>query len=393
MIKYSLGIDISKSDFHACINTIDQAQVVRVKSSCKCSNSPGGFAKLTSWLDKHHKEKGIPLVICMEATGIYYEHLALYLYRKNYQVSVILPNRAKKYLQSEGLKSKNDKIDAQGLARMGAEKCLKLWQPMDGYFYRLRQLTRQHQSLQELKTAVGSQLHAAAYSMYPDDLVIGQLKALISTLDDQIKGVEVALSSHIAAKEEVSQKVNNICRIKGVGLLSIAVILAETNGFALFENSRQLVSYSGYDVVENQSGKHSGKTRISKKGNSRIRRILHMPAFNAVRFSKGKGPFDQLYVRTMNRHGKKMKSYVAVQKKLLVLIYSLWKSGKPYNPDYGARRTGEGEQEPSSLHSGPAAMKAKKPVDIKENSATQRAALHKVDLLSKVSQYASSLQE
>ena len=52
-----------------------------------------------------------------------------------------------------------------------------------------------------------------------------------------------------------------------------------------FANQRQLVSYAagppgGYDVVENQSGNRSGKTRISKKGNSRIRRILHLPAFN-----------------------------------------------------------------------------------------------------------------
>ena len=51
-------------------------------------------------------------------------------------------------------------------------------------------------------------------------------------------------------------------------------------------NQRQLVSYAGYDVIENQSGNRSGKTRISKKGNSRIRRILHLPAFNAVRFGE-----------------------------------------------------------------------------------------------------------
>jgi transposase len=56
--------------------------------------------------------------------------------------------------------------------------------------------------------------------------------------------------------------------------MSAVTVIAETNGFTLFENSKQLVSYAGYDVVENQSGKRVGKTSISKKGNYRIRRII-----------------------------------------------------------------------------------------------------------------------
>ena len=108
--------------------------------------------------------------------------------------------------------------------------------------------------------------------------------------------------------------------------------MAETNGFTGFDNQRQLVSYAGYDVVENQSGKRVGKTRISKKGNSRIRRILHMPALNAVRFQE---PTCQaLYQRVMQRSGIKMKAYVAVQKKLLILAFALWNSDTKYEPSY-----------------------------------------------------------
>ena len=62
------------------------------------------------------------VVIVMEATGIYYEQVAMCLFKRNYAVSVVLPNKAKKYLQSLGLKSKNYSIDAQGLSRMGAEQ-------------------------------------------------------------------------------------------------------------------------------------------------------------------------------------------------------------------------------------------------------------------------------
>ncbi|WP_415711194.1 transposase, partial [Flavobacterium branchiophilum] len=95
---------------------------------------------------------------------------------------------------------------------------------------------------------------------------------------------------------------------------------------------KQLVSYAGFDVVERESGTSVGKTKISKKGNSRIRRALFMPAFLAIKYKEK--PLVDLYERTFAKHGIKMKSYVAVQKKLLVLIYHIWKKNELYNPDY-----------------------------------------------------------
>lgn len=328
MIKYCLGVDVSKKDFHCCLSVIDQTQKVSVKGSRKFSNNKEGFKELHTWTQKQHKAPSIPLVVVMEATGIYYEQLALYLFQSGYALSVVLPNKAKKYLQSTGLKSKTDKIDAQGLARMGAEQRLELWQPMEAFFYELRALTRQHQSLQELKTSLTNQQQAQQLGMQVSKLVAKQLKALVATLDKQLAALQAAIQKHIASNAGVQQRVNNICRIKGLGWLSVAVVLAETNGFALFQNSRQLVSYAGYDVVENQSGNHRGRTRISKKGNARIRRVLHLPAFNMIRYEQT--PFLGLYTRTLEKHGQKMKSYVAVQKKLLVVIYALWKQNKPY---------------------------------------------------------------
>ncbi|MCY7290994.1 MAG: hypothetical protein LH615_02320, partial [Ferruginibacter sp.] len=67
---------------------------------------------------------------------------------------VVLPNYAKKFLQASGLKSKNDKIDAKGLAQMFAERSFRLWAPLGKFYYHLRGLTRQQESLQEIKTGV-----------------------------------------------------------------------------------------------------------------------------------------------------------------------------------------------------------------------------------------------
>ena len=125
---------------------------------------------------------------------------------------------------------------------------------------------------------------------------------------------------------------DQITKIKGVGEQTVAVIISETYGFELFKNAKQLISYAGYDVVENQSGNRVGKTKISKKGNSRIRRAMFMPAFGVVKAKQTS--FYNLYCRTFDKHKIKMKSYVAVQKKLLTTIYALWRKDEEFDNNY-----------------------------------------------------------
>lgn len=345
MLKYSFGIDISKNDFHACLSAIDARQQVKVKASRKFSNNQQGFKELLVWLARHRKEVNVPLVIVMEATGVYYESCAMFLFKAGFQVSVVLPNKAKKYMQAVGLKTKNDKIDALGLARMGAEQALALWQPMDEFFYTLRALTRHHQSLQELKTNVNNQLHADEHSIYSNKKVMKQLKKLIDTIEKELQETEQEIDKQLYSNPEIAKKVRHITDMKGMGNLTVATILAETNGFALFTSIGQVVSFAGYDVIENQSGNRSGKTKISKKGNSHIRRALHMPAFSVVRYNTGQ--FKTFFERILARQGQKMKAYVAVQKKLLVLIYTLWKKNEAFMPKAPKNTSGEREPVPS----------------------------------------------
>lgn len=332
VVKYSLGIDISSRTFDSNLSVIDSDQNVKVVASHKFANTQIGFAECRKWITKHWKQKDIRLVVTMEATGVYYENCALFLFRKGYTVAVVLPNKAKKYLQSTGLKSKNDKIDAKGLARMGAEQSLRSWEPMTEFFYQLREFTRQQQSLQEHKTILLNQIHANENGMFLNAMVMKQLKSLVALIEKQIQNTEAAIEKHVASNSDIAAKVKNITKVKGLGTLTVATLIAETNGFALFYNARQLVSYAGYDIVESQSGTHTGKTRISKKGNSRIRRALHMPALSVILCKQT--PFFNLFERTLERHNVKMKSYVAVQKKLLVVVYALWKKNEAYDNNY-----------------------------------------------------------
>ena len=56
-----------------------------------------------------------------------------------------------------------------------------------------------------------------------------------------------------------------------------------------------------------------------------------MPAFSVVTYKTG--PFFELYERVYNRTKIKMKAYVAVQRKLLILIYTLWKKNESFRPE------------------------------------------------------------
>ncbi|OCB71794.1 transposase [Flavobacterium piscis] len=344
-LKYSVGLDVSSKKINACMSCIDEKQKVIVKSSTVISNNKKGFKILQDWVLKHVKEN-VPVVVCMEATGIYHENCAYYLFEKGFSVSIILPNKAKKYLEAIGLKSKNDSIDAKGLSQMGAEQCLDTWQPMGTFFYELRLYTRQHQNVTELKTVLKNQFDALSFAMHQVDPVTNQLKETIILFDKQLKELEKVINNHIKSDAKIAERVANILEIKGIGILTLATILAETNGFELFNNYKQLVSYAGYDVVEAQSGTRVGKTKISKKGNSRIRRAMHMPSLVVIKCEVK--PFKELFERTYNKHGIKMKSYVAVQKKLLTMIYYMWKKKERFEPNY-IKSIQEKEQKSFSL--------------------------------------------
>jgi len=331
LLKYLIGIDVAKDKFDACLISLDNSLAIKVHSTHKFPNTPAGFKETIVWIKKFCKEQ-IPVEILMEATGVYHEKLAIYLTEQKRKVFVVLPNKSHKYLQSLGLKSKNDTIDAKGLAIMCSHGQFNEWKPIAKYFYELRLLTRHYESIQGTRIGFMNQLHALKHSGYSSKEIIKQLEKNITIFEKQLKDIKKLIEKHLASDENIKRKVSQICKIKGLDTLSIATVLAETNGFELIKNIGQLVSYAGYDVIENQSGNHIGRTKISKKGNSRIRRILHMPSLITVKYKEP--AFSSLYYRIYNKTNMKMKGYVAVQRKILELIYTLWKKDEAYDPDF-----------------------------------------------------------
>jgi transposase len=338
-IKYCVGIDVSKDLLEVCFSQMDSQQTVSVKATRTFANRLGGWKSLCRWI-KRLSTQDIPLWLVMEATGVYYEGAAYYLKAQTYQVSVVLPNKSKNYMKSLNLKSKTDALEARALAQMGLERKMKPWKGYTPIMLNLKRLCRERQTLVEDKVAVSNQLHAHKYSQQPDKKTIQRARQRIRLLEKQIQEIDQQVKQTLEQDPDLKAKVQQVCTIKGISILTAVTIISETNGFELIENKAQLVSYAGYDVVERTSGTTvKGKTRISKKGNSHIRRALHYPALSAARFDHN---LNALYGRVLERNPKiKMIALVAVQRKLLVLIYTLFKNNTTYDPNYANRKAME----------------------------------------------------
>jgi len=135
-----LGIDLSKETFHACLLS-DRADAKKV-----FPNTPKGFEQLTTWLKNRH---AADVRICMEATGAYWEALALYLHGLEQHVSVINPARIKAFAQSELLRTKTDAVDAALIARFCKSQSPELWVPPPAEIRVLQALMRHYDHLKD----------------------------------------------------------------------------------------------------------------------------------------------------------------------------------------------------------------------------------------------------
>jgi transposase len=268
----------------------------------------------------------------MEATGVYHESLAYYLEENGYEVSVVLPNKISNYFRTLEVKTITDRTASEAIARFGLERKLDRWKRPKQIFKSLKQLTRERDQIVEIRTITKNQLHAEKAEAFPNPSSLARIKSHITFLDKQVAAILKEITAVIKKDNEVSDSIETICSIPGVGRLTAATVLAETNGFELIRNTRQLTSYAGLDVREKQSGTSvKGKPKISKKGNRHLRKAMHLPALAAIRHEKR---FKAVFVRLVSKHGIKMKAAVAVQRKLLEMIYTVYSKTTAYDKNY-----------------------------------------------------------
>lgn len=331
MIKQCVGIDVSQKEIDVTFGVYGLDQSIKHIESRKFKNTIKSFPIFLKWAMKLSK-KEIPLFFVMEATGVYHEHLACFLFDKQQKVIVVLPSRASRYAKTLEVKTITDKEASKSLTTMGLEKKMDLWiKPNAGYNY-LKQLTREREQLQKERVVNNNQIHSESKSAWFDKASIKRAKCRIKLIDSQIKEIETEIQLFIKSDPDLNKKIQFMVSIKGIGIITAAIVVGETNGFSTIKNKRQLVSYTGYDIVRKDSGTsvHS-KPRISKKGNRHIRKAMHFPALSSIRNDEVR---KNEFIRIVQKHGIKMKAAVAIQRKLLVLMYTLWKKEEFYDSNF-----------------------------------------------------------
>lgn len=331
ILKQVVGIDVAQKELVVSLGRLLEDLSVGLYASKTFSNNQKGHISLMDWVRKM-SDSGIAIQFVMEATGVYHETLAYCLADRSYNVVVVLPNKIANYFRTLEVKTINDYTAAEAIARFGLERKLDNWQKPDPTFKKLRQLCREREQIVVTRTVAKNQLHAEKAESEPNSGTVQRLKQHILFLSKQEKQVKDEIHVLIKSKAELAQEVKVITSLPGVGVLTAATALAETNGFELVRNRKQVTSYAGLDVREKQSGTSvKGKSSISKRGNRYLRKAMHLPALAAIRHDP---KFKSLFIRLVQKHGIKMKAVVAVQRKLLEMIYTIHKTKSPYQVNF-----------------------------------------------------------
>ncbi|MEG4458384.1 transposase [Microcoleus sp. N9_A1] len=313
-----LGIDISKKDFHVVLLKEERASKPK-----KFTNNTEGFESLNNWLKKQGVEE---LHACMEATSIYGDALAEFLYEAGYRVSVVNPARIKGFAKSELLRTKTDSVDAALIARFCAAIKPSFWKPTPFEVKELQALLRRLESLTQMYQQEENRLETAT------ETVAQLTRAHLEYIKKQQAEIKKMISDHFDQHPHLKQQRELLTSIPGIGEQTAAVLLAEVGRIEDYKNARQLAAYAGLTPCERSSGTSvHGKTRLSCTGNVRLRKALYMPAVVAMRCN----PFLKAMTERLLGRGKvKMQVIGALMRKLVHLAFGILKSQKPFDPTY-----------------------------------------------------------
>lgn len=319
MNKAILGIDISKNSFDVCLIFGGKDRYR------KFDNNINGFDKLSQFLKKEQVEL---MHAAMEATGRFYENLALYLVSEGHKVSVVNPKCIKGFAQSELQRSKTDKKDAGVIARFCKANTPRTWQPPPPEIRELQEMMRYRDSLNVHIHQEERRLEAGLTS----STVRSAIEQHVEAMKRQVAELEKLIKKHVKKNPRLLEHYELLTSIIGVGDMVAFTYLAEIGYSDQFKRTRQVESYCGLAPREYKSGSSvRARDRISKVGNSHMRKVLYMPALAA----KGSNPVLRSLSDRLENAGKPKKVIIcAVMRKMVRLMYAVVSTGKPFDLHY-----------------------------------------------------------
>lgn len=311
----TVGIDVSKK-------TLDCFRRGAGKSKLHVGNDLSGFKKIDDWL----RAKSEDIHVCMEATGKLWEPLAEYLQEKGYRVSVVNPAKIKAFGRSQGRRSKTDEVDAQIIADFCQKMEPDAWIPMNSKIRALRDIHREVAALKDAKTQVSNRLKSGD----THEVVAASQKDLLKYISSKIENLEEAAKKLVSADPELKSDVELLQTIGGVGWTTAIMFLTELSIVDSSTSLRQVEAFCGVNPLVRESGTSvRGRSKISKVGNSYIRKILYMASLSAVRYN----PLVAVFADRLAEKGKKKKVILcAAMRKLLRIMVAVFRSRRPFDP-------------------------------------------------------------
>lgn len=314
MDTYIIGIDIAKHKFDVAL--IKDGKV----RSKVCPNTPAGFTELLNWLQRNGVQH---IHATMEATSTYWEALAEFLVDHGYSVSVVNPLRIANYAKACLQRGKTDKQDARLIAQFCERERPDLWQPRPKAERELLAMVRQLQHLSDCLQAERNRLSVSRSS------VQASIQATIETLVEQIKVMQAQIRQHIDQDPSLRHNRDLLLSIPNIGDKTMPWLLAYLGDGTHFKRGSQAAAFAGLTPSPYESGSSvRGRSHISKRGHTDIRKVLYMPAMANYGKLRAFVPFMQ----RLKDAGKAPKEIiVAVMRKLLTIAQAVLRTQTPFN--------------------------------------------------------------
>jgi len=116
------------------------------------------------------------------------------------------------------------------------------------------------------------------------------------------------------------QELEIITSIDGIDTTTGAAFLAEVGNISNFPSHKSLIAFAGIDPSVFQSGKFEGTSRISKRGNRHLRRVIYLMTVNVIRVNA----FFKAYFLKRKQNGLPYrKAVLATAHKLVRTIFAM----------------------------------------------------------------------
>jgi transposase len=331
-----IGVDLAQDSFQASCAALGLATATWHRlPQAGFTNNPQGQREFAQWVQQQARRLGGGRCrgIAVEATGGHSRRFAEALASLKLPLptpSILNPAFVKRFGQSLGQRSKNDKTDAAVLAVFGAVHQPAPAAPLSPAQDRLRELDRLRQGLVEQQTAWQNSRREARERLSLE--VIEQQLALVG---EQIRRLEEEMDRHVKDDPELRRQQELLESVPGIGPRVARTILAELGDLSLYRRD-ELVGYAGLFAREHSSGSSVRRRgQLVKGGGARVRRMLGMAALAVGRSKSELKCFSQ---HLLGLGKAKLCVLGALMRKLLLIARAVIKSGRPYDPAQALRQ-------------------------------------------------------